>query len=457
LLLLGLQHALAAALFSCASHSVRRTVNVTSAPVELFTHGYSLYSPPPGVRLPPATLPGGAYDQFLHALALDRTQAPPPPSSALLEYSISPSASHTWAFALRGAPGSSFAVTLETAEGALASCAAADGFDGTHTLRCPRPPGGRARLSVRLTHLDYGAFLPYGAAAVVQQALSEELFDCQVAEGDGAAAADCFPAPGGWWLAARSASPAHVSDPGCLASAAPPPPPPPPDLVACAARTPGLYLFGESHSRFQYDLLLERLGLAEGKGLELKHSDDDAGRLHFRAAHYVQPGPEGGVLLDALEAAAPFPPGAALLISFGSWQLHGKGLLQSILDVQVLAPRLRSLLASDPGLRISFVSAPAVHRQEGPFAGVQTSPAHAALVEAAAALLPREVRLVDMVSASRPFLEATPALDWDCWDDALCGCHMLCRLTWKGVQNISGRFGLVLFDELMRDVCGESR
>jgi hypothetical protein len=212
-------------------------------------------------------------------------------------------------------------------------------------------------------------------------------------------------------------------------------------------------MFGESHMRFFYDLLLQELGIFDGN-LEVKHSDDSTRNIHYFATHYITQGPEGGVMIDALRKTN-FTTNSLVLISFGSWHLHGMGLAKTILDLrEVLVPEVQRIL-DIYGARVVVFTGPAKFKQVGAFAGIENTASMTAILEAVSMLMPKDVIVLDMVNPTRGFLEsALPAIDWDCQNDNQCQCHMLCRL--GGGSNVTGRFGTELFHLAMNEACAKT-
>jgi hypothetical protein len=76
----------------------------------------------------------------------------------------------------------------------------------------------------------------------------------------------------------------------------------------------------------------------------------------------------------------------------------------------------------------------------------------AALLEAVQLLMPAGVTVLDIVHATRTFMESiTPPIDWDCWNDHQCSCHIMCRL--DGTTTVTGRFGKEIFRKVMQRAC----
>ena len=411
------------------------------------------------MHVAPATLPaprraGSDYDQFLHALLLDGDR-PRPQSTTDYEFRISPRADRTWSFAIVGGSssgGASFAVQMHSGlnHETIGSCLVFDQFNGTYTVECAPTPTREAIITVELKHIHYGAFLPFGDKFDVHQQLKVPLFECEYAA-PSVHNVDCerqrystLDVSGGWWTDARTAKPRFQPSGWCKEA-------PDLNLSDCMRSYTDVYMFGESHMRFFYDYITQQLGIANGT-LELKHSDDSAANIHYFASHYITKGPEGGVLIDALQRTN-FRNNSLVLVSFGSWQLHGKGLTQSILDVKdVLVPALSRVMAEPNVTRIIVFTGPAKYKQEGSWAGIENTAAMAALLEAVQLLMPQGIAVLDIVHATRTFMESiTPPIDWDCWNDHQCSCHIMCRL--DGTATVTGRFGKAILRQIMQHAC----
>lgn len=435
--------------FHCKHLSAKGSASVLYEPVSLLAKAVVNIS---STSLPAPTRTGSDYDQFLHALSLNRDM-PQPPTVADYEFFISPMTDKTWTFSITGGSssgGASFAaqtqsgVNLDT----IGSCLVYDHFNGTYAVECVPTPTREALLTVELKHTDFGAFLPFGDKFFVQQQLKVPLFDCEYAA-PSAHRVDCsrgssLDVTGGWWTEARTATPRHQHSSWCDEA-------PALDLSECMRFYTDVYMFGESHMRFFYDFITQQLGIANGT-LEVKHADDSAANIHYFATHYITKGPEGGVLIDALQRTS-FTNNSLVLIGFGSWQLHGVGIAKSILDVKdVLVPALNRIMAEPNVTRLVVFTGPAKFKQEGPWAGIENTASMAALQEAVQLLVPPGVTVLDIVHATRTFMESiTPPIDWDCWNDHQCSCHIMCRL--DGTTTVTGRFGKEIFREVMQHAC----
>ena len=401
-------------------------------------------------RFRPPRRRGGDYHQFL--VSLDANPDATPPTHAELNYTLHAQHLTPWHFTIAGGPaagGSSFAVQTQSgADGStVGSCLVSDHFDGTYAVACAPTHDGRARLTADLMHVQFGAFTPYGAALEAQEQIKAPLFDCTYVSTPAiraeTCAGDALDVQGGWWLDVRSQEPTHESTDGCSRSA------PVAELQTCVASFPSIFMVGESHMRFFYDYVLQALG-RPNKNLEVKHSDDSSGNVHYLAAHYIVTGPEGGVILNALRGAN-FTDGSLLLLSFGSWHLHGVGLAKTVALVRdVLVPELERIMR-EHRVAVYVTTAPAKFRQEGAWAGVENTASVAALQEATEMLMPEGVHTFDIVHATRGFMESVrPAIDWDCDKDGQCSCHILCR---HGGSDVYGRFGKQIFWRVWNDIC----
>ena len=156
-------------------------------------------------------------------------------------------------------------------------------------------------------------------------------------------------------------------------------------------------------------------------------------------------------MVDALRRMQ-FTNNSLLLVSFGSWHLHGFGVARTIRDVQtVLVPELERIMRN-VSVRVVVFTGPAKFKQEGPWAGIENTASMAALLEATRLLMPPNVTVLDIVHPTRAFMESVePAVDWDCQNDGQCSCHILCRL--GGGPNVTGRFGVQIFGEIMQQAC----
>lgn len=392
---------------------------------------------------------GGDYHQFLESLDVNPEAAAP--QYADLNYTLRAHHLLQWQFTIHGGPtggGSSFAAQTRGDGDVVASCLVTDRFDGSYDVACAPTRDGRARITVDLMHVQFGAFTPYGPRLEVQEQIKAPLFDCtytsvHVLTTETVCKATALDRQGGRWLDARSEAPTHESTDGCSASA------PMPRMAECVASFPHVHMVGESHMRFFYDYLLQVMG-RPNKNLEVKHSDDSSGNLHYHAAHYIVQGPEGGVIMNALRGIN-FTSGSLLMVSFGSWHLHGMGLAKSVALVRdVLAPELERLMATH-NLRVVVTTAPAKFKQEGAWAGIENTASVAALQEATEMSMPAGVRVVDMVHATRGFMESVrPPIDWDCDHDGQCSCHILCR---HGGSDVYGRFGKQVFWRIWEAAC----
>jgi hypothetical protein len=430
-------------------------VKVVSEQVSLFK-AEDVYVP--ATQFPPALHPGSEYDQFLRSLALNENSEPLPPEVEV-QFAITPILTKTWTFQISGGSplgGASFAVQTQS-EGntTLGSCVTTDNFNGTYTVSCAPTRSNDGVLTVELNHLSFGAFTPFGHERFVQQKLKQPLFECRYTVPAGAARArpDCahsFAATatdterfGGWWTEFRSEQPQHFPTNWCAQETAT-------DLKRCMAGFTNVYMYGESHMRFFYDYLLAKLERPNGH-LEVKHSDDTSGNVHYFATHYITRGPEGGVMIDALRNTS-FANGSLILISYGSWHLHGMGLAKTIADVKdVLVPQLKRILTTAK-VKVLVFTGPAKFKQEGPWAGIENTASMAALLEATQLLMPLEISVLDIVHPTRGFMETvTPPVQWDCDRDGQCQCHILCRL--GGSSNVTGRFGKEIFREIVHQAC----
>jgi hypothetical protein len=439
--------------FRCKNFSTKGTANVLSEPVPLFAQ-MTIFLPP--TSLPEPLRAGSDYDQFLHSL-LNNKGIERPPATIEYEFHITPNKNKTWSFFIVGGSargGASFAVQTQSGanNGTLGSCLVSDNFNGRYTVDCIPTPTRNALLTVDLTHVDFGAFAPYGKMSFVQQQIKVPLFECAYAS-PSMHDQDCshessLDVTGGWWTEARSAAPRYNPTSWCEEV-------PVMNLSDCMRFYTDVYMFGESHMRFFYDYLTQQLNISNGT-LEVKHSDDSAGNIHFFATHYITKGPEGGVLIDALSRTN-FTNNSLILINFGSWHLHGMAVTKTILDVQnVLVPALRRILAGPNVTRILVFTAPAKFRQEGPWAGIENTASMAALLEAVQLLMPEGVAVLDIVHSTRTFMESIkPPIDWDCWNDHQCSCHIMCRL--DGTTTVTGRFGKEIFREVMRRACPDAQ
>jgi len=212
-------------------------------------------------------------------------------------------------------------------------------------------------------------------------------------------------------------------------------------------------MFGESHMRFYYDLVVQSMGLRPPG--ELKHVDDSAENLSYYATHYITQGPDAAYMIEKLRATV-FGDRNLLMITFGSWELHVKALAQTVLDIRdVLVPELAQIKLRHPDIRILVFTSPAKFLQEGASAGIENTASVRALLEATQVLVPTHLaEVLDVVTPSSAFLETVP-LEWDCDRDGQCQCHMLCRL--GAGANVSGRVGEALLrDVILRAACHRS-
>ena len=435
--------------FHCKHLSAKGVATVLSEPVPLFAQSATYVSP---ASLPSPKHSGSDYDQFLHALLLG-SDRPPPPPTVYYEFYITPRTDRTWSFSITGGSssgGASFAVQTQSGInlGTIGSCLVFDQFNGTYVVECVPTPTREALLTVELKHVDFGAFLTFGDNNVVHQQLKVPLFNCNYAA-PSAHNASCslkssFDVTGGWWTEARTAIPRYHSSGWCEKA-------PVLNISDCMRSYSDVYMFGESHTRFFYDYITQLLGIANGT-LEVKHADDSADNVHYFATHYITKGPEGGVLIDALQRIN-FTNNSLVFIGFGSWQLHGKGLTQTILDVKdVLVPALNRVIVQPNVTRVIVFTGPAQFKQEGSWAGIENTASMAALLEAVQLLMPLGVTVLDIVHATRAFMESiSPPIDWDCWNDHQCSCHIMCRL--DGTTTVTGRFGKEIFREIMQYAC----
>lgn len=198
-----------------------------------------------GVVAPHLVTPGSELSQFIRAAS-----APPRPMPAAFNASYAVRAlSEGVAFVLSGGSllgGSSFSVTVRNSRGAVATCDRTDGFDGTYRVTCPHP-GGRLAVHFYLTHVEFGAFVPF-ADGRVQTDLDHHLVSCVEPPGE-----PVEPGAGGLdeaWLHTRSAEP-QLS----------------PQRVPARTRPndyPGdVFFVGASHMRFSYDAALQDLGVMQ--------------------------------------------------------------------------------------------------------------------------------------------------------------------------------------------------
>lgn len=321
---------------------------------------------------------GNEYAQFYRALELNPTALPPKDAESL-EYTITPD-NHRYhpggSFTIKGgsqAGGSSFAVQTESAGDTIGSCLVTDNFDSTYTVQCAPIKTNSARLTVDLTHTNFGAFLPFGPGQIVQEQMKVPLFTCEY-EAHFKPHLPCqqFDIYGGWWSETRSSKPIYTPT-SCAAL-------PVVSLKDDCLSTPSFFFIGESHARFFYDFMLQSIGVNIGD-LTLKHSDASHGNIHFKAAHYLSSGPE---VLERTE----FPKGSTVILTVGSWMLHGWGLGASIIAVQeVLLPALVQLRH----VRVVFVSSPAKFKQEGSWAGIENTHSQIAFVQAVRMILPLHI------------------------------------------------------------------
>ena len=437
--------------FHCKHFSAKGAANVLSEAVPLFAQ-FPVFVPP--ASLPAPLRAGSDYDQFLHALEYNKDAAPPPPTIEY-EFHITPHLDRTWSFLIIGGSprgGASFAVQTQSGTGndTIGSCLVFDNFNGTYVVECTPTPSRDALLTVELKHVDFGAYVPYGEKLFVHQQLKQPLFECEYAA-PSAHSPDCsqdssLDLTGGWWTEARTATPRYHPTGWCEEA-------PVMNLSDCMRSYTDVYMFGESHMRFFYDYITQELGISNGT-LEVKHLDDSAGNIHYFATHYLTKGPEGGVFIESLSRTN-FTNNSLVLISFGSWHLHGMAVAKTILDVRdVLVPALKRVMAGPNVPRIIVFTGPAKFKQEGPWAGIENTASMAALLEAVQLLMPAGVTVLDIVHATRTFMESIePPIDWDCWNDHQCSCHIMCRL--DGTTRVTGRFGKEIFREVMRRACAQ--
>ena len=403
--------------FECDHYVVSRTAFVKTNEVPLFSYAEAFKKR----DLPAARIPGGDYDVFLHSLHENAERASIHPEfSVLLNYTISNGGLSPFSFVLRGGSlrgGSSFTAQTETVvdgRSTLGPCAVHDSFDGSYRLHCAQPPQrgvANTRLTVELTHVEFGAFSPFGRGMRVMEQMKEPLFECALVVRDATrdtvqqrrASLLPFDVSGGWWEDARSAAPHHLSSDGVdwlrggVAM-----------LTACTSvKYSDVHMVGESHMRFFYDFLLQLLDIWNG-ALDVKHTDDAAGNIRYYARHYITRGPEGGVIIDALNEMimnASLSSRSLLMVSFGSWHLHGMTLGESIDAARgVLLPKLGEIAGK--GVRVVLISSPAQFKQIGGFDGIKNTHAASALFESLHNDIPANVEFLNLVPATRLFMES---------------------------------------------------
>lgn len=326
--------------------------------------------------------------------------------------------------------GSSFYVqSVSLRDDTVSSCKVLPHHDGggasLYTIRCINR--GDARLHIMLSHVNFGAYVPLGDDSILEE-MRAPLFACNYTAvsppiSDDAQApvspfctlerlADDW---GGVWQRLSSGNASYVPTSGCKV--------PNTTAAALVASVPKLVMIGSSHMRYAYDATVQQLGYFKA-GLEVKHVDDETENVAYVSKHYIVGGPEFpdvGILQTLRNLSSSLPPRSLVVMQFGSWSLHGVGLMPTIREAEELLPAVRALVSC--GVRVVWLPPPSYPRgsQTGTWAGQRNNHAYAALAQAfEPGLRAAGGFLFDDLAMSRAFTEAVDGFEWQCGDHVLC-------------------------------------
>lgn len=326
--------------------------------------------------------------------------------------------------------GSSFYVqSVSLRDDAVSSCKVKphrdSGGASVYTVRCVNR--GDAQIHVMLSHVSFGAYVPLGDDSVLEE-MRVPLFACNYT---------AFPPPtpddaqapvssfctreqladdwGGAWHRSSPVNASYVPTSGCKV--------PNTTAAALVASVPRLVMIGSSHMRYAYDATVQQLGFFKA-GLEVKHVDDETENVAYVSKHYIVGGPEFpdvGILHTLRNLSTSLPPRSLVVMQFGSWSLHGVGLMPTIREAEELLPAVRTLVSR--GVRVVWLPPPSYPRgsQTGTWAGQRNNHAYAALAQAfEPGLRAAGGFLFDDLTMSRAFTESLDGFEWQCGDHVLC-------------------------------------